>query len=99
MNLDNDFYKYVIGNIQKNEVDIARLKLNKRKFEDDICSMYSEEYNQSLIKTLGDVVESLICAIYIDNNLDYEATKTVVLRFMEKYIEKFTSSESLLKSP
>lgn len=43
------------------------------------------------LKILGDVFQSLVGAILIDNEFRYEQTKAVVMGLMQKYIKHFTS--------
>ncbi len=41
---------------------------------------------------LGDIFESLIGAIYLDSNLNYELVKSIILRLMEeKFMKHFSS--------
>lgn len=51
------------------------------------------------LKILGDIFESLIGAILIDNEFRYEDTKVVVMSFMEKYIKHFTSLSFVRECP
>lgn len=48
---------------------------------------------------LGDVFESLIGAILIDNEFNYEDTKAIVMNMIEKYIRHFTSTSFIEQSP
>ncbi|KAL4450789.1 hypothetical protein ABPG74_011631 [Tetrahymena malaccensis] len=99
INLQKKFYRFIIGSIQQNEEDIKLLVDNADKFMNDISLMYDTTYNQSLIKTLGDVIESIVGAIFIDNNLDYEITKKIVMETLfENVLEHFTGQGNRLKN-
>ncbi|KAL4495065.1 hypothetical protein ABPG72_015765 [Tetrahymena utriculariae] len=98
INLQKGFYDFIIGSIQQNQEDIKLLLENVDKFIQDISLMYDTNYNQSLIKTLGDVIESLVGAIFIDNNLDYEITKKIVMeQLFDEVLEKFAGQVNRLK--
>ena len=47
------------------------------------------------IKILGDVFEALVGAIFIDNKMDYNITKRIVMNMIEKSLDHFTSLEKI----
>ncbi|EDK31487.2 dicer-related RNase III protein Dcr2p, putative (macronuclear) [Tetrahymena thermophila SB210] len=99
INLMKGFYKFIIGSIQHNKEEIELLLNNVEMFMGDTSLMYDTTYNQSLIKTLGDVIESLVGAIFIDNNLDYEITKKIVMETLfAEILQYFTGQEHRLKN-
>lgn len=51
------------------------------------------------LKVLGDIFESLVGAILMDTDFNYEETKHVVLNLTEKYIKHFTSIEFVRECP
>ena len=51
------------------------------------------------LKVLGDIFESLIGAILIDNEFNYDDTKRIVLDLIEKYIKHFTSLSFVQECP
>lgn len=50
------------------------------------------------IKILGDVFESLVGAIFVDLELDYNATKSVVMRLIKDYLVHYTDLETMKKT-
>lgn len=48
---------------------------------------------------MGDVFESLIGAIFIDNEFSYEDTKMIVMQMIEPYIRHFTDMSFIEQSP
>lgn len=50
------------------------------------------------IKILGDVFEALVGAIFVDLELDYVATKAVIMKKMKDFLIHYTDMETLKKS-
>jgi endoribonuclease Dicer len=50
------------------------------------------------IKVLGDVLEALIGAIFLDVGLDYPKTKETTLRITNRFLMHFTNMETMKKS-
>jgi dsRNA-specific ribonuclease len=57
------------------------------------------QYKFRAIKILGDVFESLVGAIYVDTNFNYEATKTVLMNKIKSFIDHFASMSFVSQSP
>ena len=52
------------------------------------------------VKILGDIIESIIGAVFIDSNLNYELTKSVILLLMEEhFMVHFSSTNQLINHP
>jgi len=66
---------------------LQRIRNDYKKYYNNINEIYEKE---GMIKILGDIFESLMGAIYIDSNLNYETIKGVILQLMErKFMEHF----------
>ena len=106
--INYDLDKFILHeNLHDNYAKILeRIRNDYKKYYNNINEIYEKEgmVNFELflffsilnkinkIKILGDIFESLIGAIYIDSNLNYEIIKSVILSLMEKkFMEHFCS--------
>lgn len=55
--------------------------------------------NESCVKVLADVFESMIGAVYIDTGLDIKKTEEIVMKLAEKFINRFASKDFANTSP
>ncbi|KAM3138766.1 hypothetical protein pb186bvf_009145 [Paramecium bursaria] len=78
-----------------NYVQIQKIKENWDQYYDDIGLMY----NESMIKILGDIFESITGAIYLDSGLDFDLMKQILNRLLQPFMEHFSSPQQVLKNP
>lgn len=50
-------------------------------------------YNETMVKILGDIFESIIGAIYLDSGLNYELMQKILSRLLEPFMDHFSSPQ------
>ena len=52
----------------------------------------------SSIKILGDVFEALVGAIFVDNRMNYDKTRDIIMNLIKPFLKHFTDLENLRNS-
>ena len=79
-----EFYKYILHPLIDSGETKNIIKHIKDEFKDKLWK------KEEVVKTLGDLVESIIGAVFLDSGFDYNMTKKFILNLLGEFLEKFS---------
>lgn len=75
------------------DIRIFAMKLENEKDGEDVCK------EQTVPKALGDIFESLIGAIVVDQEMRLDGIEDIVVRLMQTIVEQYANPESIDQHP